>query len=100
MTKNIKALSLSTILVIAITAILTIWSELSSTLKTFLASLTGHHWVTKGVFSIILFVILALILSKTTKESKDIWPMAKLVGWITLLSTLAISLFYVWHFFA
>jgi ABC-type uncharacterized transport system permease subunit len=95
---NLKATGISTSIVIVILAILTIWSELSKPLKDFLASLTGHHWTTKSVFSIILFILLYFVFVKT-KDNSDIIKTTKIVIWTTIVITLTVFLFYIYEFF-
>lgn len=96
---NIRSLSYSTTLTIIFVVMLTLWSEISKSLKTFLASITGHHWVTKGVFSLVFFVIVYFVISRTRKDSVDsihriIYP----VIIATVLGGIIIFGFYVWHF--
>ncbi len=94
---NIKALHISTAVTAILIAILTIYSELDSGFKSLLAGTFGHHWVGKGIISLIVFVLLSLILNAVLKKDED-W--AKITFIITILSGLAIFIFYVWHFFA
>jgi len=97
--KNIKSMSISTIIAIIVTVILTIWADLSKPLKDFLASLSGHHWVTKSLIAITLFILLNLILSKSINQEKNVLYEVKKVIWITIISIIAISGFYVWHYY-
>ena len=97
--KNIKAISISTCTVIVVVTFLTIISELSSPFKSFLASLTGHHWVTKSVISVVLFFVLYFLLSKV-EDNLDVLKEATIVIIVTILGSLTIFGFYVWHFFA
>jgi amino acid permease len=45
-------------------------AEYSAAFNGFLASLTGHHWVTKSVFEAILFVVLFVVLGLVMKKEK------------------------------
>jgi len=98
--KNIKAASTSTIVVIIVTVIITILGELSKTFKDFLTSVSGHHWVTKSLVAIVLFLVLSFIFSKSFKDEVDVWKEVKLVSLITILGIILILGFYAWHFFA
>ena len=98
--KNVKALSLSTIITTVLTVILTIWSELSKSFKDILAGITGHHWVTKSAAAFIVFFVLYFIFARVNDKNVDVWSEAKKITWITILGILAISGFFVWHFFA
>jgi hypothetical protein len=97
--KNIKSMSIATSVTIIAVAVLTIWAELNHGFKDFLKSLTGHHWVTKSVFSIVLFFGLYFLLQKTD-EDLDVLKEVVVVIWVTAVASLAIFGFYLWHFFA
>ena len=100
MNKKTKAASISASISIAVIALLTIMGELVAPFKDFMQSVTGHHWVTKGVFSFVLFIVLLLILSAVLKKDKSEEPRgiyATVV--VTLLSGLAIAIFYIAHYF-
>lgn len=95
-----KSLNISTLITVWFIVVITLLSEVSSPFKDFLTGVTGHHWVTKGVFSLVLFVLLYLLLVKIVKESDDG------VSWIyytiasVIVGGLIIFGFFVWHFFA
>ena len=95
---NIKSLNYSTILTVSLIVILTLWSELSEQFKIFLASITGHHWVTKGIFSLIFFVIIYSLLSKTVKDRIDSIYETVYTVIAVILGGIIIFGFYVWHF--
>lgn len=102
MKNKTKAATTSASVSIAVIALMTIIGELVSPFKDFLASIPPvyHHWVTKGVFSFILFIALFFILGTVFGEEKSGKPqgvMATVV--VTVLSGLAILIFYVIHFF-
>ena len=77
---------------------LTILGELSKSFKTFLTSITGHHWVTKGVVSLIFFVIIYFLISKTVKDNVDSINETIYTATAVILGGLIIFGFYVWHF--
>lgn len=95
--KNITALNRATMVTIISIVILTIWAELSEGFKNSLASMTGHHWTTKGLLAILIF-FLAYMLGRRSKE-QDIQKMAIKTLAVTILGSLAIFLFYVYEFF-
>ncbi len=95
--KNITSLNRATIVTIISIVILTIWAELSAGFKDLLASMTGHHWTTKGLLAIAIF-FLVYLLGKKSKE-QDVQKMAIKTLAITILGSLAIFLFYVYEFF-
>ena len=97
--KNIRSLSISTGITIVSITILTILAEMSTTFKIFLSSVTGHHWVTKGIISLILFFGLYFLLVRT-EDDLDIMKETIVITILTTIATLLIFGFYVWHFFA
>jgi hypothetical protein len=60
----IPGFGLSFLVVSIINAILVIMKEASEGLKKWMAGLLGHHWVTHGVFIIILFFVLGWLFSR------------------------------------
>jgi hypothetical protein len=83
----------------AITAVfnvlLVIVKEKSAAVHDFMAALTGHHWITHGVFDLIVFVVLGLILARTAAAAT--MPAGRLINyvvWSTILSGLAIAVFF------
>ena len=95
---NIKSLNYSTILTICLIVVLTILGELSESFKTFLTSVTGHHWVTKSVFSLIFFVIIYFLISRTNKDSAELTRQVIYTIIAVVLGAIIIFGFYVWHF--
>ena len=97
--KNYKAGAISAIITEAVIVILTIVSELYGKFKGILTAMTGHHWISKGLISLILFFVLYFAFRKLKTKENDIWKYTKSVFWITLLSSLIIFLFFVVEFF-
>ena len=95
---NIKSLNYSTILIICLIVLLTILGELSDSFKTLLTSVTGHHWVTKSVLSLIFFVVIYFLISKTVKDWADSNHLIIDAIVVTLLGGAIIFGFYAWHF--
>lgn len=96
---HVRAMSKATSITILFIALITIWSELFKPLKTFLASVTGHHWVTKGVFSMLVFLLLYFILAEKIEDTDEPLKEVKQVIWSTIIAGLAIFIFYVGHYF-
>lgn len=93
---NTKALVWAAALTIALVALVTIGSELSASLKQFLSSISGHHWIGKSVLSLVFFGVLYMLFSKLSEDSfslKDTWL---LIGSV-VVSGLAILVFYFQH---
>lgn len=96
---NISAMSISTIATIVLIVIITVYSELNQSFKDFLKNLAGHHWITKGIISLIFFILVYFILKNKLKESN----VNKYFQWVlisTILGFLVIFLFYAYEFFA
>jgi hypothetical protein len=55
---------------ILVNTILACAKDASKPLKDFMASICGHDWTTQGIFVVILFVLLGLILSRTSLSEK------------------------------
>jgi len=96
--KNITALMRSTSATIWLVVIMTVLAEISSPFKTFLTGITGHHWVTKGVFALIFFVVLYILLAKA-KESENLIKQATYVALSAILGGAVIFVFYLLHFY-
>ena len=99
--KNIKALSISAIAYIGVVTLLAIIGELAAPLKDLLKAMSGHHWVSKSIIGMVLFIILALILGYTTKSDNEnsgkyIWG----VFWTTLGGSVVMLGYFIIHAFA
>jgi hypothetical protein len=75
LSRFIPGFGLSFLVVSIINAILVIMKESSEGLKKWMAGLLGHHWVTHGVFIIILFFVLGWLFSRI--EFDEQWYGAK-----------------------
>jgi hypothetical protein len=97
---HIKGLSFATTAVIWFIVVITILMELfEEPIKPLLVSVTGHHWVTKGLFSAILFALIYGLYTFCTADSKDdARPVYVAIG-SAVLGGLAIFSFFAWHFF-
>jgi amino acid transporter len=96
--KSIKAFSISSIVSIGIVTLITFIGEFSAPFKNGLAALTGHHWVTKSIIGMIVFVILSIILNFTLKpdnenSAKYIWS----TFGVALGSSVVLFLFFTIH---
>ena len=94
-----KALLRSTYLTMWFIVAMTIWAELSAPFKGFLTGVLGHHWITKGVFALVFFILLYAVMSRQ-KDNADIKKETNFAVASAVLGGLAIFLFYVWHFIA
>jgi len=93
------SLSLAAILTITAIVAMTLVGELNGGFKGFLTDLTGHHWVSKGVLALGIFLVTWLASALGLKEDPQrvrAWALA-VVG-VALLGILIIFLFYIVHF--
>ena len=80
--------------------LLIIAKENYAPLKDWMKSLSGHHWITHGIFVIALFIVLGYFLSKTDLEKKiDADKTSGLVIAGTVLGGLIIVGFFFKHLF-
>ncbi len=97
------AFLLSAILTIIIVGSMIVIDEMSSAFKLFMNSLTGHHWVTKGVFSATLFILFSVvfyIMLRSEKARKilrtdNIWAWSLLLVVVTSIFFLASLINYI-----
>jgi hypothetical protein len=99
---------IAAILTIIIVGSMIIIDEVDSSFKAFLNSLTGHHWVTKSVFTVVLFPLFSVIFYvlfrlqrvRSALHADNIW------GWTTALVIITIFFYlsnfvnYIIHYFA
>lgn len=80
--------------------VITITAELSPALKTSLKNITGHHWITKSLSSLILYLLLLFLiysLAKTPSDDKLNKYIMRLF-WTSILGTIVLILFFAWHY--
>jgi hypothetical protein len=65
-----SSFALAAAISILVNTVLACAKDASKPLKDFMASICGHDWTTQGIFVVILFVLLGLIISKTNLTGK------------------------------
>lgn len=78
-------------------AILTVAAERAPAVKNFLAGLSGHHWTSKSIIALGLFVMLALVFAGR-EDPEDITGPVKNVMASALVAALVIFVFYSLHY--
>ena len=68
--KTTLGFGLSAAIVSIFNGLLVIVKETNAGLLAWMKALTGHHWITHGVFDIALFLILGFLLSRTKLAEK------------------------------
>jgi uncharacterized oligopeptide transporter (OPT) family protein len=76
--------------------ILTIAAEQVPVVKEFLAGLSGHHWTSKSIIAMVLFVAVASLFSRR-KDPEDVLNLVKGVIVSGLAAALVIFVFYLLH---
>lgn len=97
--KLIFASALAAIITIIFVVIITIWAELSIPLKDWLKNFSGHHWVSKSIFSVLLYVVAMAIFYWTSRNPSEIL-LRKILFFILVfmaLGTIVITAFYTGH---
>lgn len=80
--------------------VMTIGPELYPPLKAWLAATFGHHWIGKGIISIVLFLaVIALSYPKLTKVERSMAAWSARLLAVVILATLIIIGFYTYEFF-
>jgi hypothetical protein len=65
--KFTRSFGLSFAITSVVSALLVIIKESSEGVLNLMAAITGHHWVTHGLFNLILFVVLGWVFSRAGK---------------------------------
>lgn len=89
------------ILTIIFVAVITIWAELAVPLKDWLKVLSGHHWTSKSILSVLFYstvtIVLYLVLEKP--KGKSIQRAIYLLLISIALGVVALTAFYAGHHF-
>lgn len=95
-----RAIMRSSIITFIFLTIITIWAEISEKFKDLLKGMTGHHWITKSILAIALFLILSFLISKQPKKNHDIQKEAIALIITAIAAALILLGFFTWHFFS
>ena len=106
--ERIAAFYLAAIITVVVIGSMIIIHEESSEFKDFLISLTGHHWLTKSVFAIILFPILSGIFYTVFSSEKirerlkadNVWLWTVLTVAVSIIFILACFVLYIFHYYS
>ena len=103
---RIAAFYLAAIITVVVIGSMIIIHEESSDFKEFLINLTGHHWVTKSIFALIIFPILSGIFYTVFSSEKirkmlktdNVWMWTVLTVTVTIIFILASFFLYIFHY--
>ena len=75
---------------------LLVWAkETSPALSAWMKSLTSHHWISQGLFTVLIFLILGVVFSKSKLKLKT-----RTLNWTILLSSVVSALgIIIWYVF-
>ncbi|OGN07440.1 MAG: hypothetical protein A2669_01845 [Candidatus Yanofskybacteria bacterium RIFCSPHIGHO2_01_FULL_48_25b] len=96
--KSIYASAWASAVTIIIVTLTTISADLYPPFKNWLASLTGHHWVTKSWLAVILFAVLFLIFRRQNVSVGKIKKSLTALNITAILGFAAILFFYIYEF--
>lgn len=93
-----RAATLATAFVVGIT----IAAELSASLKSTLASITGHHWVTKSAATVLVYAVLLAVFSRSSVPARPEQAARSLYTLVVAAFAGAALLtgYFLWHFMA
>ena len=97
---SVRASARAATLVIVFVVVITIAAEMSAPLKSALASMTGHHWVTKSVASVLLY---ALAFAFFARSSAPVRPdqaarSVRLLVATSFAGAAVLTGYFLWHF--
>lgn len=97
----IIASSLSATLTVIFVTIITIVAELTPSFKEFLKNLSGHHWTSKSILSLVFYIAAMILLYFVFRniDARKVSTHIALATWTTVLGILALLLFYTAHNF-
>jgi hypothetical protein len=99
MKNKVSSAAWSANITMIVTVIVVIVAEYVASFKNFLASVTGHHWVTKSVLEVVLFIVLFLLLGMVLKQDKK-EPMKAILSTVVVgfASIVVLIGFFIFHF--
>ena len=100
-TKAILASAYAATLSITFTVVITIWAELSAPLKDWLKNFSGHHWTSKSVFSLALYIAGTWLLYNALRDpdAPRLQKSLRILLASAALGTVALTAFYTGHHF-
>lgn len=91
---NVTGYGMSYAITSLVSALLVVLKESAEPVMNLMKALAGHHWVTQGLFDLLLFVILGVILSRSGAQKTGNALSAYIVG-STIVSGLIIAGFFI-----
>lgn len=98
MNMNIKSMIVSLTSVVWVLVVLTLLTEIFPSVHEYLTKLTGHHWTSKSVIAIILFVLLSFIFKGSSQESSSVLKSAKILVLSVVIGGLIIFSYFAFNY--
>jgi len=97
--KLISSSAYASIVTIIFVVSITIWAERSVPLKSWLAGLSGHHWTSKSILSLLIYGVLTLVIYAKLAEQTEISLHRALRSllFFTIAGVVIITAFYTGH---
>ena len=97
--RSISSSAVASIYSVWFVVIITIWAELTPGLKIFLANITGHHWVSKGVLMAVVYAVFFVVYSSTNKnpQNADVQKYIRCLNWCAVAGAVVLTAFFIWH---
>jgi len=97
--RTIRASALSASITALFVVAITIFAEVNAPLKDWLKGISGHHWTTKSIFSVVLYIAVLFIFYSIFKanDSEKTKKALNIAIWSSILGALLIFLFYTGH---
>ncbi len=98
--RNTVGFGLSAAIVCIVNALLVLLKESSHAVQVAMTVLTGHHWVTHGLFDVIVFLVLGFIFSRakggqgitmTGKTLTTVLVVCVIVGWAIIYGFMLVA---------
>ena len=97
MLKLVFSSAWAAIISVLFVVVITIWADLAPALKDWLKSVTGHHWVTKSL-GVVLVYLVALFLFYVFGKEGNTRRALNLLIFVTVLGFAALLGFYILHY--
>ncbi|OGY79803.1 MAG: hypothetical protein A3B74_03480 [Candidatus Kerfeldbacteria bacterium RIFCSPHIGHO2_02_FULL_42_14] len=99
-TKAITSSAYAAITTIAFVVVITVVGELSEPFKEWLKGISGHHWTTKSIFSVLLYSILTVALSFVPglEREKHLQRALRFLLIVPIVGVLVLFAFYTAHY--
>ncbi len=95
----VRASAYASIITIVFVVVITVWADLSAPLKDRLKTLSGHHWTSKSILSVLLYAIATLVIYALPHKHGDegLHGTLNVLFLSTVFGTILLTAFYTAH---